>query len=243
MHLDARSRARARQLRVRHGHDHRLAGTTLLEVMIVLTILVFVVSVFHGIIVAGSGLQETNRQNAIAAEGARIVVERMRNEDFRDVFALFNADPEDDPDGPGTGFGHRFAVEGLRPVEGSPDGLHGEIVFPALLVEVDDEAGEGGATGGGTVGGSLLGGGTTGGLQLLGGAQTATVWEWHLLETFEDERLGMPRDLNGDSIIDDLDHSQDYIILPVRVRVEWQGNHGSRSLEICTMLVDFEVGR
>ncbi len=195
--------------------------------MIVLTILVFVVSIFHGMIAAGSGLKETNRQNAIAAEGARVAIEAMRDSDFREVFALYNADAADDPGGAGTAPGRRFAVAGLEPVPGAPGGMQGEIVFPALEVE----AGAGGLGGlvEGLVGGLGLGG---------AGGQL----EWCLLEVFEDAELGMPRDLNGDSIIDDLDHSKDYIILPVRVRVEWQGNHGVRSLELFSMLVDFEVG-
>ena len=49
----------------------------------------------------------------------------------------------------------------------------------------------------------------------------------------------MPRDLSGDSIIDDLDHSQDFIILPLTVRLEWRGSFGPRTYEIQTMLADF----
>jgi len=201
-----------------------VAGTTLLEVMIVLSILVFVVSVFHGMILANQGLRETNRQNAIAAEAARVIVEEMRSQDFRQVYALYDSDPSNDPGGAGTAPGSRFAVSGLRPLASSPDGLQGEVVFPSKLVVVPQTNATAQEVG-------------------TGGTTTTTTTEWRLLETYEDEGLGMPRDLNGDSIIDDLDHSQDYIILPVRVRVEWQGNHGSRSLEISTMLVDFEVGK
>lgn len=193
--------------------------------MIVLTILVFVVSIFHGMIAAGSGLQETNRQNSIAAEAARVMVENMRNRDFREVYALYNADASDDPGGAGTAPGHRFAVTGLETAPGAPDGMHGEISFPAQ--EQQDLSGQGGVVE------QPVGGGGAGG---------AAPTEWRLLETLQDDELGLPRDLNGDSIIDDLDHADDYIILPVRVRVEWEGNHGVRSLELFTMLVDFEVG-
>lgn len=57
-------------------------------------------------------------------------------------------------------------------------------------------------------------------------------------EDFVDRELGMPRDLNGDGDIDALDHSADYQILPVRVRVVWRGSKGNdRVVEIVTQLV------
>ena len=46
------------------------------------------------------------------------------------------------------------------------------------------------------------------------------------------EALGLPRDLNGDSMIDDRDHSDDYQVLPVLIRIEWQGKSGSRRFEM-----------
>lgn len=57
-------------------------------------------------------------------------------------------------------------------------------------------------------------------------------------EDVQDPVLGLPRDLNADSVIDDLDHSQDYVMLPVRVRVTWQGVTGERSLDMCSVLLD-----
>lgn len=44
-----------------------------------------------------------------------------------------------------------------------------------------------------------------------------------LREDVEDRLLNMPRDLNGDGVVDALDHSGDYMILPVIVRVTWRG--------------------
>jgi prepilin-type N-terminal cleavage/methylation domain-containing protein len=54
-----------------------------------------------------------------------------------------------------------------------------------------------------------------------------------LLESFVDETLGMPHDLDGDGVIDNADHSADAIILPVRVQLEWaskSGRQGKRRL-------------
>jgi hypothetical protein len=49
--------------------------------------------------------------------------------------------------------------------------------------------------------------------------------------------LGMPRDLNGDDVIDGLDHRDDYIILPVRVRMSWRGASGDRDKLITGVLL------
>ena len=60
-----------------------------------------------------------------------------------------------------------------------------------------------------------------------------------LREDILDPFLGMPHDLNGDGLIDGLDHSGDYIILPVRVLVEWQGAGGvDRTMGFETFLTD-----
>lgn len=42
---------------------------------------------------------------------------------------------------------------------------------------------------------------------------------------------GMPRDLNGDRVIDTADRSGDYRLLPVRLVVEWRGALGTRRIE------------
>ena len=59
-----------------------------------------------------------------------------------------------------------------------------------------------------------------------------------LREDAVDERLGLPRDLDGDTLVDKLDHAGDYVILPVMVQIEWQGVSGPRRLEMHSMLVD-----
>jgi len=52
--------------------------------------------------------------------------------------------------------------------------------------------------------------------------------------------FGMPngRDLNGDGNIDQLDHSGDYQLLPVIVRLRWRNGAGERTAEIRTFLCD-----
>jgi prepilin-type N-terminal cleavage/methylation domain-containing protein len=47
-----------------------------------------------------------------------------------------------------------------------------------------------------------------------------------LRETVTDADWGMPRDLNGNGIIDTLPHNADYKLLPVRVTVRWRSIRG-----------------
>lgn len=58
-----------------------------------------------------------------------------------------------------------------------------------------------------------------------------------LREDSRDALLGMPRDLNGDGVIDAGNHADDYRILPIRVKVLWRGRTGPRTFELCTVLL------
>jgi type II secretory pathway pseudopilin PulG len=57
-----------------------------------------------------------------------------------------------------------------------------------------------------------------------------------LFENAVDTVLGMPRDLNLDGAVDAVDHANDYMILPVRVRVQWMGAAGPRTVELQTQI-------
>jgi prepilin-type N-terminal cleavage/methylation domain-containing protein len=57
-----------------------------------------------------------------------------------------------------------------------------------------------------------------------------------LREDVDDPALGMPRDLNGDGHTDALDHAANYRVLPVRVRVQWRGAAGPRTITVETLL-------
>lgn len=64
-----------------------------------------------------------------------------------------------------------------------------------------------------------------------------------LREDADEPDLGLPRDLNGDLIVDSLDHVGDYLLLPAIVRIEWSGRHGARRFEMATQLVDLQRER
>jgi len=60
-------------------------------------------------------------------------------------------------------------------------------------------------------------------------------------ELYEDEDLplfGLPRDLNMDSFVDAADHAADYRVLPVLIRIRWQGRTGPRRIQFMTTLAD-----
>lgn len=59
-----------------------------------------------------------------------------------------------------------------------------------------------------------------------------------LREDINNPVLGMPRDLNGDGVIDSDDHSDDFVILPVLVRIEWKGRKGDRNFELMTFIAE-----
>jgi type II secretory pathway pseudopilin PulG len=139
-------------------------------------------------------LGEKNRETALATAAAQGIVEELYAADFERAFALYNDEPDDDPDGSGTAPGSRFAAAGLeaRPQDA---GQHGRIFFPAT-------------------------GGTPG----------------ELREDMVDSRLRVPLDLNLDGFVDGADHSGDYRILPVLIRVTWQDGTEERELEVTTIL-------
>lgn len=62
--------------------------------------------------------------------------------------------------------------------------------------------------------------------------------DWQVREDIGDARLGVPRDLSGDAIVDARDHGDDYAILPVLVSVRWNGQHGPRELRFFTSITE-----
>lgn len=69
------------------------------------------------------------------------------------------------------------------------------------------------------------------------GSEVAPVLE--VREDMVDPSLGLPRDLNGDAVIDGLDHRADFTILPVAIELRWTCAGRSRLLRIHTLLSEF----
>ena len=198
----------------------RQRGTTFIELMVVMAITAVVASMFSRMVLTTSGVRVVGRENGLAADAASGVIEAIRNVNFLDAFALYNNDPNDDPDGVGTAPGNRFPVEGLDVADGVRDGCHLEVILPQLPPGTPSTLTTTKWTYDVV---SLLTPGTT----------------WELREDYDVEELGFPRDLNGDSLIDSENHSDDYIILPVLIRVEWKGRRGLRRYQVHTILTEF----
>lgn len=166
--------------------------------MIAVTVLLFGLMGFTHAILRAVATNESTRESALAGEAARQMLETLQAADFEQVFRLYNAVAADDPDGAGTAPGPGFAVPGLEPVDGDPDGLVGEVLFPA-----------------------------------------SDAVPGMLREDLVNDALGMPRDLDGDGVVDGFDHSTDYQILPVVVRLRWRGTNGETQAQFRTLLGDY----
>ena len=182
------------------GRAHRARrGITLIEVMLAVSVMSIALTSFIVGILSSSVATETSHEATIAQEAVRRMVETLQAADFTEVYALFNANGADDPDGAGTAPGNGFVVDGLQVLSGDADGLAGEIRFPTA---------------------------DKGGVLVLREDLVSTVF-------------GTPRDLSGDGVVDDEDHSGDYQLLPVWVRVQWTGKSGPGKYETRTQLANY----
>lgn len=172
---------------------------TLIEVMVSVLVLTLCSWMLSTTLMASSRHAENKRQQAYASEACFNLLEDLHALSFREVFARYNADPSDDPEGPGTSPGAHFIVLGLDARIDDEDGFVGRIHLPS--------AGPG------------------------------------LFEDGEDSSLEMPRDLNGDLLIDGRDHKGDYEVLPIAVEVEWSSAGADRRFFVETVLAHSARGR
>lgn len=104
----------------------------MIELLIVASALLMALLFFSQSMGSTVALSGVNRETGLATEGAREVLERMQGTDFTLLFRLYNDDPDDDPEGPGTAPASGFAVAGLDACADDADGLVGEIRFPSV---------------------------------------------------------------------------------------------------------------
>lgn len=119
-----------RVVRGRARGGGRRGGFSLLELAVAVVLLILAIGGLSGVLVAATRLNQANRETALALSAARQAIEVLQAEPFAQVFARYNTDPADDPGAAGSAPGKDFAVPGLAPWNGDPDGFVGEYLFP-----------------------------------------------------------------------------------------------------------------
>jgi type II secretory pathway pseudopilin PulG len=112
------------------GRRSRL-GLTLVELTVSIMVLTFAICAATSTVITTGALNQDSHETEIARRAAENQIEVLRNANFTTVFASYDADPGDDPNGVGTAPGNLFAVAGLTPRAGAPGGRCGRIVFPS----------------------------------------------------------------------------------------------------------------
>jgi prepilin-type N-terminal cleavage/methylation domain-containing protein len=107
-------------------------GFSLVELSIVMVIMTVAVGMLSSTLTSSSRVGPLVREEALAGEALRFQLETLRSTPFDELWARYNLDPSDDPEGPGTAPGRHFEVEGLEPRADDADGHVGRIEFPEL---------------------------------------------------------------------------------------------------------------
>lgn len=85
-------------------------GMLLLEVVLALVVIAVATLSSASMTLSGSNLNKANIAAADATDVLRQLVEELEGHPFEEVYARFNADPADDPDGVGTARGNQFTL-------------------------------------------------------------------------------------------------------------------------------------
>jgi len=186
----------------------RRGGFSLVEIMICMTVISVAVVGVMGSITSSSSLGDSNRESSVAYRAVQRAIEQMQGSDFTQVWAAYNDDDADDPGGIGTAPGRHFDVPGLTPQEGDADGRVGRITFPISI-----------------------GGGPS--IVLLDDLDEPG------FDLRTDRPTGLERQYEDHVDISDargIRPENGYLLLPVRIEVEWTGASGDRSIAVETIL-------
>ncbi|MEQ1892119.1 MAG: hypothetical protein ABL998_06220 [Planctomycetota bacterium] len=112
---------------------------TQIEVLCATAVLMVAALAFSRAMVASMHLADSTRQQALASEAARRVLEEMQDATFADLIKLYNASTADDQVGV-TSPGATFVVEGLTPAADDADGIVGAVEFPTTAGVLHENA-------------------------------------------------------------------------------------------------------
>ncbi|MHC5034661.1 MAG: prepilin-type N-terminal cleavage/methylation domain-containing protein [Planctomycetota bacterium] len=206
-----------------HAARRSEAGFTLLELMVAIVVIVVA---FFGLLLSlhyGSVLNETARQMQAAHGAGRQAMEAVRAYEFAFTYRCFNADTTDDPNGASTAEASLFPLNKVIPqADGNPpltalgDNIGNNFVVDGLVPRPTDPDG--------VVGAIVFPEAVDAGITVLS-------------EQGQEAFLGPARDMNGNGTTNDVNVSDDYILLPMTVLVQWQGMFGDdREVRLDTVL-------
>ncbi|MBI4243634.1 MAG: type II secretion system protein [Planctomycetes bacterium] len=117
-------------------HKKKIGGFTLIELIITISILVTVILFLIGSMATSWKVNTNTIHTNLALNEARTKIEELQDSTFSQIYAEFNTDTLDDPNGTGTSPGSNFDVSGLYPSPLDNDGKVGRIFFPTIFNEV-----------------------------------------------------------------------------------------------------------
>ncbi len=120
-------------------HPAQGGGFALIELVLAVS---FMAIAFTGIstsLASSLSLRESNADKARAIRAALSLSDSLKDEDFSTLFARYNANDLDDPNGVGTAPGPFFAVDGLVPRPDDEDTFVGSISFPGNGIQLRED--------------------------------------------------------------------------------------------------------
>jgi len=192
-------------------------GSTILSAVASMAVLGIVSLGTLSSMVSSNSLEKENRETAMGTAAARTAMEEISAIAFEDVFSMFNDDPMDDPEGPYTAPGGTVELSSTSTYEAYPSGMYAVQIGsePQPSTEFLAERADLNMT-----------------VQII----FPTLANGTLSESAPALFEGMPTDLDGDGKYTTGTVELDYKILPVVVRVTWQGVRGTKTISIPRIL-------
>ncbi len=213
-------------------HRRQCDGLGLIDCLVSLVVISLSSFGFLAASMSSTALDVETRTIAAANRITRGVLEEMQSIPMDELIRRFNADPADDPDGPGTARGDTFELQTTE-TKRDPLVVVEDLYDPNCTYDPNASCNTTTSDRTKVSIGSIppkmdcrvdLPTTISGGIEKLREDTVAP-------------ELGLPADLNGDGQIDSVDHFADFKILPVRIRIQWPGSDGSlRSVDLTAVL-------